>query len=471
MLSGLILTAALVTPAAGTGARVSTLPPVQIPSMPAVPTARAPGTQVPPAQAVQTPPPVQTPPSTPGNLPALPTTDTPTMEGSAASAMPTAQASGPQKPDLRDIHLGPPYSMWASTDYRILWMQSGPNPIPLLVAPGANGAPQVRIGGRDIKYGPANAGGFEVGTWLNDRHTVGVSIGGFLTEQLASFAAANSDPLGNPAMFRPFINVVDSLPAQLAVATPGVLAGGMWTESDSRLAGADLTFHRNIMYGADRSLTLLIGGRYLNLSESLSINQVSRPLGGAGVAPSSGPQISPGDLSVAISDRFSTRNQFYGGSLGLRGERFFGPVFVNLTAKVGMGTNHQDVEIGGASRVVSTAGTRTALGGLLALPAPAGGIPANYGKFNTSRFAVLSELGAQVGVQVSESLRILAGYDFLYLNDVARPGDQIDPFINPRLIPTHPAFGTLSGITSPVVTGARNEFFVHGVRLGFEVRY
>lgn len=442
MLSGLILTAALMAPTDGR-VRAASLPDVPIPDAHAAPA-------TPPAGA----------PAAPGQLPPIPAVPQPPQ--AHGEVVPTAcEACGEV---LADRHFGPPYSVWAEGDYRIYWLKPGPLPVPLLATTTAAGTQRVLVGGQSIDFGPADAFGFSAGTWLNSRHTVGVSVGGFLTEQLSSFAAVNSTAGGSPDLFRPFTNAFLAQAAQVAVATPGLLAGEFWAEADSRLAGADVTFHRNLLYCADRSVTLLAGGRFLDLDEALTINQVSRPLGGGDLTLQGVPVPNTGGLAVAISDRFRTRNQFWGGTLGVRAEQFVGPVFANLTAKVGMGTNQQDVEISGNTRVTAP-GVPVVPGGLLALPG------ANVGRFSNARFAILTELGAQTGVQVSQSLRLLVGYDFLYLNDVARPGPQIDPVINPRFIPTSPAFGTLSGIRSPIPTGARNEFFVHGVRFGVELRY
>ena len=51
-------------------------------------------------------------------------------------------------------------------------------------------------------------------------------------------------------------------------------------------------------------------------------------------------------------------------------------------------------------------------------------------------FAVLPEVGLNVGVYVTEKVRVFAGYSFLYWSDVVRPGDQVSRAINPGRIPT-----------------------------------
>jgi hypothetical protein len=96
---------------------------------------------------------------------------------------------------------------------------------------------------------------------------------------------------------------------------------------------------------------------------------------------------------------------------------------------------------------------------------------ANNGRLVTNRLSVVSEVGAQAGVQVSKHVRVTIGYDLLYLENVARPGDQIDPVVNPRLLPTSTSFRQITGLTSPVRTRARDDWYAHGVRIGAEFQY
>ena len=46
------------------------------------------------------------------------------------------------------------------------------------------------------------------------------------------------------------------------------------------------------------------------------------------------------------------------------------------------------------------------------------------------RFAVLPEFGFDVGYQLTSRWRSFIGYNFLYISDVARPGNQIDGGVN-----------------------------------------
>src|SRR5208282_1869828 len=166
-------------------------------------------------------------------------------------------------------------------------------------------------------------------------------------------------------------------------------------------------------------LDLLGGFRYVQFDENLQFSEATAGVLGG---------FTPGSV-IGTTDQFNTQNRFYGGQLGLRFEGQSGPWFLNATAKVALGEMHESVGIGG---LTTTSGlglpTTTAQGGFFALST-------NSGRFTRDRFAVVPEGIFQVGYQVSSRLRLFVGYDFLYLSDVARPGNQIDHTINPTQLP------------------------------------
>lgn len=396
--------------------------------------------------------------SAPATQPVAPAPVPPPAAPLAPVACPPPVA--PPPPVFRDTHLGPPDTVWFGGDYLLYWLK--PAQVPLLVGSNRPGQPSVPVvGGRDYEFGPADGGRVHAGAWLDDRHTVGVGASVFLLEQKSAFAAVNSGPDGSPQLVRPFQDALLARPAELLISNPGLLAGGAFLATGSRLSGADLFVVRNIAYCPNYSFDLLGGGKYLDLDEYLEITQVTRPIG-EGVVVLNNARF--GDAALTVADRFRTRNQFWGGVLGLRGEYRFGPAVVNLTIKGGVGNNRQAVDIDGFSGVAAPGVPRLPTG-LLAVQG------ANRGRRVSNRLSVLGEAGAQVGVQVSKHARVTLGYDLLYLEDVARSGDQIDPIINTRLLPTSTSFGSVSGLTSPIPTRARDDWYAHGVRIGMELQY
>jgi hypothetical protein len=77
-------------------------------------------------------------------------------------------------------------------------------------------------------------------------------------------------------------------------------------------------------------------------------------------------------------------------------------------------------------------------------------------------------VGLQVGYQVTSCLRAYVGYDFLFWNDVVRPGSQIDTTVNPNLLP--PAIPGGPSRPAPRINDTV-DLCVHGVSFGLEFRF
>ena len=87
------------------------------------------------------------------------------------------------------------------------------------------------------------------------------------------------------------------------------------------------------------------------------------------------------------------------------------------------------------------------------------------------QFTVVPEVGLKLGCQITSFLRLDVGYTFLWMSDVARPGNQIDTTVNRTQVPSSLAFGPLVGPARPAFTFRESDFWAHGVSLGLECRY
>jgi hypothetical protein len=378
--------------------------------------------------------------------------------------MGAAQAGGQAAPQFHDDHCGPPERFWLGGGPVLLWIKNGP--LPVLATSSAG-----QVLGGDVSYGTFLGGQIDGGAWLDRRHTFGVGLSGFMTEQRSVSGSLFSDAAGSPLISRPAFDILTGVPINILAAAPGAFAGGVVFATSSRLAGAEAGLVHNLRYCQDYSIDVGFGFRYLDLDENLVITQMTQALANG--------QLSLAGTPVAgavIEDRFDTRNQFYAGQFSARAEYRFGPVFLDVISKVALGPNHEVVSISGVTR--DLAGTQAVSGGLLAVgqattqvgpfPQPPGG---NIGRDSTNRFAVLSEVGGLIGCQVTQHVRVAAGYHFLYINDVVRPGSQIDQAVNLRLVPLSGSFGSVSGPASPVPTARHDDFFAHGVQFRLEVVY
>jgi hypothetical protein len=354
---------------------------------------------------------------------------------------------------------GPEQRSWLNLRYLLWRIEDGPQPTPLATN-GLLGLPttSVLVGGTDLDFDTFTGLQANAGIWLNRFPCWGVYAGGFLTEQRSVESGAVSDAAGSPSIVRPFLDALTAMPSGLTVSSPGTFSGSLASTADAQLAGAEAGVIRNLVDNENWTINLLAGGRYLDLDEDLSIVQTTQRLDG-GLIPFAG-EAAPG---ILIEDRFHTRNQFYGGQIGTTAEYRWGAIVAGLASKLALGTNHQVIEISGLTSGVGAGGS--VLGGFLAAP---GG---NAGRFSQNRFVVVPEIGGTLGWQVNRALRLQIGYDFLYINDVSRPGTQIDPVVNQRLVPSSPAFGSTSGPSSPTRTFQSESFFAHGVQFGVQVSH
>jgi hypothetical protein len=83
---------------------------------------------------------------------------------------------------------------------------------------------------------------------------------------------------------------------------------------------------------------------------------------------------------------------------------------------------------------------------------------------------VIPEARLQVGYDVTRRLRATVGYDFLYVSDVLRPGNQIDANVNANqsgLFGT----GTIQSPALPAPLLQRSDYWAQGITFGLEFRF
>jgi hypothetical protein len=384
-----------------------------------------------------------------------------------------------------------PYTSWVSAEYLFWEIKNGPRPPSLVTIssaqapnPGVLGTPgtAVLFPTSNFDYGDASGGHWKIGSWLNYHETLGVEITGLLLEQRSVGFSALANSAGFPVLGVPFQDAVSRLELVDFVSFPGRFAGGIDVTSRSRLWGMEGTLLSNgikTQVGGradpvgDFRADFLGGFRYLDLDENLEVVQTSIVLRG-GSADFNGKPVGPGHV-LLIRDGFSCRNQFYGGQIGVQGEFTHGCFFVDFLGKLGLGATREMIEVSG--NTVLTGGLEQVQGRprLLAVIPPAtaeGGLLAtatNIGKRQKERFSVLPELGITLGYQLHPLFRVFAGYTFLYLSDVVRPGDQVDRVINLSRVPTSGSFAPmLQGPARPALPFRETDFWAHGFNFGFE---
>jgi hypothetical protein len=357
------------------------------------------------------------------------------------------------------------YLLWAIKDSRlpVLATTGTGTSIGLLGEKGT----VILFGGTEVDNEARSGGRFTAGWWLDDCQTTGIEGSFFILPQRSVNFQANSNEF--PILGRPFFNAATGMQSAEFTAFPRVSRGAVNIDSPSRLWGASADLRENLCCGCWYRLDALVGFRFLDLDEALHVTENSVLLPTVfQVFPMS--PFPPGTRSHVV-DSFATRNDFYGGEVGLDAEFHRGRWSLDLKGKVALGEMHEVVDINGNQFVLQPGRPlQTFQGGLLALSS-------NSGHHVRDRFAVAPEAGATVGYQITDRLRLFAGYNFLFMSSVVRPGDQIDTVIDAHLVPNLAKFNPAVA-PGPPVKPARplfqfheTSFWAQGVTCGLEFRY
>jgi len=133
---------------------------------------------------------------------------------------------------------------------------------------------------------------------------------------------------------------------------------------------------------------------------------------------------------------------------------------MSLTGRLGVGAVYQKVTVDGQTTVSGLGAPVDPIrAGLLS----AGGQVSRNSRFELS-FA--PEVSLKVGYRVTDHISVTAGYQYLYLTNVARPGQQIQRGINPTQIPSGQNFGAAGGPGNPAVNIQSTDFWMHGLTAG-----
>jgi hypothetical protein len=351
---------------------------------------------------------------------------------------------------------------WTSAEYLMWWTRSTQLP-PLVTTSSPQfggflgvGDTQTLLGG---SFGDTFHSGarFGVGRWFDCEQSRGIEGRFFFLSQNGTTFATDTNTY--PVLARPFFNANQPVGSFAeVVAAPGLATGGVVVELKNSLWGADVNFRRNLGGSECARLDALVGYRYLNFKEQLTITESFVR------TPGSNFDVGVPATAGLITDSFRTENNFHGGQIGLTGEVRRGRWYLDGRASIAFGTTFQRAEIGGSQVLNLPNGTvGTYQGGLLAVPG------ANLGAFNQNKFAVLPEVGLNLGYHVTPRMRVFVGYNFLYLSNVLRPAGVIDTVVDAARIPNFPLPGNptpLGGLPRPTPQMRTTDFFAQGISFG-----
>jgi hypothetical protein len=322
--------------------------------------------------------------------------------------------------------------LWADAEYLLWWVKDGNFPVPAVLSttPGniiGAGLPgnTVLFGPSNIDYGDFSGGRAALGVWLDSDQRIGIDVGGLFlqTRQVNLFNTAQSINAVNTLSFS-FVTT-GGIETGSAFAGGGTGNGGTISiDSSSRLYSAELNARTRLGRGDHLRLDALVGFRWLQLREDVTI--FAAQTDDTGVA------------TASFNDQFQTRNNFYGGQLGVDGAYSFGRWGVCATGKIALGNMHEEVVISGA--------TDSTPGGIFT-------DATNIGRQNRDEITVVPEVRCGAFFNITQNVSLKAGYTFLYIDSVVRPGDQIDRSVTPQ-----PLFN-------------KTTYWAQGIDLGVALRY
>lgn len=266
----------------------------------------------------------------------------------------------------------------------------------------------------------------EGGLWLDRGHDAG-AVARFYSLYSTSdqFAGAgNGLNVVNVPQFVSLGGAVVQVPAY--VGFPGLTTGTVSATTQTTFAGGDLNLRFRTRQNQTWRVDALVGYRQLYLRDELGYDFAA-----TGAAP-------PAAALVTGGQSVRTRNEFYGGNVGLLATAGGKRWLVEGLAAVALGVNTSALDF-----------DRNVVASATGLPATT--LVSASTRDPMTYFGTVAEGGVRVGYRVTEYARLTVGYTALYWDNVRRAQDQV----------------TLS----PALTGATTGFLAHMLSCGAELRY
>lgn len=355
---------------------------------------------------------------------------------------------------------------WLENEYLLWTTKKAPLPVPLATSaslndplPGALGQPGTKIllGNEDIDIGWRNGFRVALGGWITNCKQLGIEGSFFmLPKKSHQQSISTSGEPGSLNIAVPIFDVtglwgLNGMPGETVFILPGPLEGpgfqgDLSLKMSSKLLGSELNTLVNLIDRCRFRIDFIGGFRWVQLEESLEFIGKTSALPNAPFA--SG--------FYNFKDSFKTFNNFYGPQIGLKANYNMDCWVVKGFAKAALGCMNQKVRIDGKSQtsngnlfyLTRNTGNEILQGGIFSEPT-------NRGSHHRNEFAVVLETGVNLSYQFSHCLEIAVGYNFLWLNQLLRPGEQIDRKINPSQTALAQASRDSAGVgpTQPIPFG------------------
>lgn len=335
--------------------------------------------------------------------------------------------------------------MWIEGEYLLWKIKKNPLPVPLVTqgslsdpiigALGQSGT-KIKLGKQPIDMGWMNGIQVIAGLWLTPSQQIGLEASYFLLPtKTRKKSLLTSGEIGSPTYAVPIYDVtglwgLNGVPGESIYLLPGPLEtspgfyGDFNLKLSSQCQGAQLNGIFGIAEGHLFLLNAIIGFRWFQLKEHLNFRVSTHTVPGF-----------PDGFSFAdTKDSFKTDNNYCGGQVGI-GAGYTSRLFdLRGIFQAGLGAVLEAIHIRGSLKTsdgnlfyeTKNTANETLKGGIFAQKT-------NIGTHHRQIFAALVDANIQARLKISRHLELDAGYSFLWISALARPGKQIDRKINPTL--------------------------------------
>jgi hypothetical protein len=264
---------------------------------------------------------------------------------------------------------------------------------------------------------------------------------------------------------RPLIDIATGLPRNFLIANGVSSTGSITTGANGNLFGGEANFlsriYRNHEYEA---IDVILGYRNLDLLENIGIGSTTFVSSGSGAF--AGHSIAA-PAGFNVSDSVKTTNYFNGAQIGARAQTGGAGITFSAYGKLALGVMDETVTRTGYTTVLSPSVAPT----FQSIP---GGFLVNRdnsGSQSHSFFVVIPEIGLNAGIDVTAWMSLGIGYSFFYVTNVARPGDQLSPFINSKAIPSSPNFQAPQAAEPNTRVFQTSDFWAQGLNFSVNFRF
>jgi hypothetical protein len=339
---------------------------------------------------------------------------------------------------------------WVSPEYIHFWQSATPALPNLLDISTTGGTIGSEVYNQHrVTFDNGNAVQLTLGSWIDQDEKVGVELSGFYTPKQSETDSFNGTPTG-PLLAAPLVDYSTGVLHNFQLGGLGVQGFTTFNSTTESYSGegnvlvhvADFEYHKQLFV----DVSALGGVRYFGLADDFQENL--------------GRQGSANDFSA--TDNYRTQSNFYGVNLGTHIRAHYNGFFADFMPKIGLGAADESVDVSGS---YSSPGPNVNPGGFLA-------IGNKLGSQSVDKFAILPEVTLKVGYDLNNRVEFFAGYDLLYLSEVARASDQVTNQVDIATSP-NAALGGVPGAVdnSPKPPVASSSFFEQGVTAGVTAKF